>query len=37
MGAAMPDLVVIPYGKADRYCRFLATVVVGLIAFYGFR
>lgn len=33
----MPDFVVVPYGRADRYCRFIATFVVGLIVFYGFR
>jgi hypothetical protein len=33
----MPDLVVFPYGSFDRWARFCASVVVGLIAFYGFR
>lgn len=33
----MPDLVVFPYGIFDRGARFCAALVVGLIAFYGFR
>ena len=33
----MPDAVVIPYGKYDRYVRLFFDLVIGCLVFYGFR